>query len=57
VKIQKHKKIDNLDELLKAQEYFIHNKDKRNMARCLIELAEYYSARNNNGECRIALLL
>ena len=27
VKIQKHKKIDNLDELLKAQEYFIHNKN------------------------------
>ena len=50
VKIQKHKKIDNLDELLKAQEYFIHNKDKRNMARCLIELAEYYSAKNNYQE-------
>ena len=50
VKIQKHKKIDNLDELLKAQEFFIHNKDKRNMARCLIELAEYYSAKNNYQE-------
>ena len=50
VKIQKHKKIDNLDELLKAQEFFIQNKDKRNMARCLIELAEYYSAKNNYQE-------